>query len=165
MTRRGQAGARKAILVTCVFVAGCLGGCTASGGTASIAAASASATLAVTPAPATPTPLLPPAAPGNPVQTMNLNPDKADAVEADYTWTAPAGQVDGYYFYTIHAMVGVPSPRLTCGPDWTKLPASPATYRLPEVQAALPTYICAFNSAGTSNTVEFQIKFGPGVPN
>jgi hypothetical protein len=95
---------------------------------------------------------------------MNQNPDNQDAVEADYAWTAPAGQVDGYYFFAVHTTVGGATPRLTCGPDWTTLPASPTTYRVPQVEAAHATYICAFNSAGTSKTVEFQIKFGPGVP-
>ena len=108
-------------------------------------------------------PLQPPAAPTNLIQMMAQNPDDPGAVEADYSWTPPPGPIDGYYFL-VQGNYADATPRLTCGPDWQRLSASATAYQIASVQSEGPTYICAFNAAGTSPTVEFEIRYGPGIP-
>lgn len=169
---RGIGAVALAVLVGSSMVA-----CNASTGTPTAAVPVPAAThtfkmpvfVATTPAAPTATPaptLAPPAAPTNAVQLMALNttdaPDPGD-VEGDYSWTAPAGQVDGYYFFIMGTYVGVPAPSTTCDSSWQKLPGNAATHREAVMEAAHPSYICAFNAAGTSPTVKFQIKFGPGA--
>jgi hypothetical protein len=115
-------------------------------------------------------PLQAPAAPTNAIQMMiavvagdsEFDPNGPEIVAAEYSWTPPAGPIDGYYFYLAQVFTDR-TPRTTCDSSWEKLPASATTHRIPSMQSDTPSYICAFNAAGTSPTVQFTIAYGPGV--
>jgi hypothetical protein len=117
-----------------------------------------------------PTALQAPQAPTNAVQMMvamptddpDYDPDYPDAIAAEYSWTPPAGPIDGYYFFVMGTYLDE-QPSTTCDASWEVLPASATSHRDTYVEADNPTYICAFNAAGTSPTVEFEIAYGPGV--
>ena len=81
--------------------------------------------------------------------------ESKDPVPAHFAWTPPSGPISGYYFWIKGVYVGITPPPAICGPSWDKLPATSSTYTIDEVQAQPDAYICAFNAAGTSPTVQF----------
>jgi hypothetical protein len=139
-------------------------GCTTSAASSQPASATSAPTpTEVQPATATPVPtptrLQPPAAPTN-LNEWIVPISEADGVRvaAQFFWTPPSGQIDGYYFWKkgIYTEEETPPPAI-CGPTWQVLPASATTYEMPSVQSPPEAYICAFNDAGTSPTVRFPI--------
>jgi hypothetical protein len=132
-----------------------------------IVAAVAGCSATSTPSPSA---LQPPQAPTHAIQMMvamptddpDYDPDYPDAIAAEYSWTPPPGPIDGYYFFVMGTYLGE-KPSTTCDASWRVLPASATSYRDTYVETDNPTYICAFNAAGTSPTVEFEIGHGSGV--
>jgi hypothetical protein len=106
-----------------------------------------------------PTTLQVPAAPTNLKEwTVAFADESGEA--AHFSWTPPPGKVNGYYFWTEGNYVdiegnAVTPPPAICGPTWEVIPASATTYEMESVQSAPEAYICAFNDAGTSPTVQF----------
>jgi hypothetical protein len=128
-----------------------LSACTTAGATSSSNATASPAHNAATPTEAS-TGVQPPAAPTGLHEWVD---ESSDPVPAHFAWTAPSGPIDGYYFWKKGVYVDMTPPPTICGPTWVKLPAAATTYTLDAVQAEPDAYICAFNAAGTSPTVQF----------
>ncbi|MGD0122369.1 MAG: hypothetical protein ABSC46_07405 [Candidatus Limnocylindrales bacterium] len=147
-------------LLTAVAFAGCSAGGVTSGtapGVNSTALTPPGVTSASNPDldAATPTQgpakLQPPAAPTGLHEWVD---ESSDPVPAYFEWTAPPGPISGYYIWKKGVYVDTPPPAI-CGPTWTKLPASATTLTMESVESEPSEYICAFNDAGTSPTVQF----------
>ena len=109
----------------------------------------AAATTATTPAQ-----VQPPAAPTALHEWVDETSSRS--VPAYFEWTPPTGTISGYYFWIKGAYTSdVTPPPSVCGPKWEKLPASATTLMMESVQAEPNAFICAYNDAGTSPTVEF----------
>jgi hypothetical protein len=138
-------------LLAIVAISGCGSAATPTGQAPTRAPASAVGTLG---------------APGAPTGLKETIVESADgsSAAADFSWQPGAGEIDGYYFFVVGTYVDqngngmtLPPEKLKCDATWTKLPAGPTTYELPSVESEPQAYLCAFNSAGTSPTVQFPM--------
>jgi len=152
-----------------VGLAGLLAAVAIAGCSASTTSPGAGATPS--PRPASPTPtseptkLQPPAAPTELSEWMVDSEDQTSAA-ANFKWTPPPGPIGGYYFWVVGVYVdadgnAVSPPPAICGPSWETIPASATTHQIDSVESDPEAYICAFNAAGTSPTVQFPM---PDVP-
>jgi len=106
--------------------------------------------------------LRPPAAPTD-AQEWIVEGGSSGTVPAYFRWTPPSGPISGYYFTVAVVSAGDASPApLVCGPTWDTLPSGADSYVMPSIQSGPPeAYICAYNDAGTSPTVKFQVVASP----
>jgi hypothetical protein len=121
----------------------------------------------VTPTPAitmqSPTPapkLLVPDAPSGAIEWATAG--GADGLGvANFKWVPPTEPVTGYYILAFGGiLIGETFSPPTCGSGggWTKLDASATTYSTDAGSRMPDAWICAFNSAGSSRVVEFQVQ-------
>ena len=74
-------------------------------------------------------------------------------VALHYSWTKPAGQVDGYYLNAVWFDED-PGPALSpCKSSWKKLAASVTTHQEGVQNGTYRVFLCAYNKAGKSPTV------------
>jgi len=117
------------------------------------AAPTATPTATPTPTPTpTPTALARPGAPGHLKSWITAVPD---AARLNYSWSKPAGQVDGYYLKAVFYEPGVdPLPQLTaCKTNWSRLKASATAWYIDVQDGAFRVFLCAYNHAGGGVTV------------
>jgi hypothetical protein len=146
-------------LIAALALTGCTeAGTSPTGAASSLGTASNPGSASAT---ASPGQLQPPAAPSALHEWVDLT--SARTVPAYFEWTAPTGSISGYYFWTKGVYVDMTPPPAVCGPTWEKIPAADTTHMMASVQAEPQAYICAYNDAGTSSTVEFS-QDTPWVP-
>jgi hypothetical protein len=155
--------------LACLVAAVALAGCTTAGAPAADNATLNPGLTGATPAgeaasqgaPAdAPSRLAPPAAPiAIEAQLISTGPDTYRA--EDLSWTPPPGPISGYYLKITQPAIDYSPPPEVCDSSWTRVSGSAKGYHIQAVETPPIIFICAFNDAGTSPTVQFPEAMQP----